>query len=134
MHLNLLPGNEKYIVIAIIVLVVLVFRGSQLFTSRSKAHLNTPLGEARSYSIAGGAICPKCQRPFAISLLSLKLGFAKFTPCPYCGKWSLVQRASQEELRAAEAAERGPVQTTQPKDEAAKLKEMVDESRFTDKS
>jgi hypothetical protein len=134
MKLFQLPGNEGLILLGIIILVYLVFRGSQLLSSRGKTRLNAPLGEVRNYGIGGGAVCPKCQRPFSLSMLSLKIGFVKLVPCPYCGKWSLVRGASQEELRAAEQAELAGAQPAQPQDENTKLKDLVDESRFTDKS
>ncbi len=64
-----------------------------------------PLGAPRNYGFTGGAICPICQRPFAMHFLGLNLVTGKLDRCPYCGKWSLVRRASPEQLAAAEAAE-----------------------------
>lgn len=64
-----------------------------------------PPGAPRNYGAHGGAICPKCGRPFSRHIYGLNLGIRKFDRCPYCGKWSLVRRASKEELAAAEAAE-----------------------------
>jgi hypothetical protein len=61
---------------------------------------------------------------------------SKFTRCIFCGKWSVVRRLSLNELRAAEAAELADAQPEQPlheKSEAEKLKDLMDESRFTDK-
>ena len=64
-----------------------------------------PPGEARSYGLLGGTICPKCGRPFAIHIYGLKLLAGKLDRCPYCGRWSLVRRASPLELKQAESAE-----------------------------
>ncbi len=96
----------------------------------------TPLGAPRNYGLLGGAICPKCNRPFAISLWALNAGLrAKFTRCPYCGKWSLVSRAAPEQLRAAEMAElqsgqpETPIATPSPEEQ---LKRQLDESRYVD--
>ena len=131
-----LTTDQRLLVIGGIILLVLLFRAGQIFLSRKKT-INLPLGAARDYGIAGGAICPKCHRPFSLSLVDIKIGFgSKLTRCPYCGKWSVLHRLSIEELRAAEAAELADAQPSQPvheKSEADKLKEMAEESRFTDK-
>ncbi len=63
-----------------------------------------PAGAARSYSFGGG-ICPKCKRPFGFQLLGIHMFGRKLTPCPHCGKWSVVKRATMSELHAAELAE-----------------------------
>lgn len=65
---------------------------------------NLPAGAARSYSVDGG-ICPKCKRPFGFQLLGIHMFGRKLTPCPHCGKWSVVKRATMGELHAAELAE-----------------------------
>jgi hypothetical protein len=133
--LFVLPPTERYIVLGVILLIWLLVRGSQLFFSRNK--MNTPAGSPQNYGIAGGAICPKCHRPFALSLFMLKLGIGtRFTRCPHCGKWSFVQRQGLAELRAAEAAESTDAQPALPmheKSEAGKAQTLLDDSRFTDK-
>lgn len=99
--------------------------------SRRKG-VTTPLGAARSYPFGGG-ICPKCKRPFGFTLASLNMLTGKLTPCPHCGKWSIVRRASAAELKAAEQAEI-PVQTGaefEPSEEE-KLKKDLDASRYQD--
>jgi len=63
-----------------------------------------PAGAARSYSFGGG-ICPKCKRPFGFQLLGIHLFGRKLAPCPHCGKWSVLKRATMSELHAAELAE-----------------------------
>ncbi|MGB8645097.1 MAG: Ig-like domain-containing protein [Anaerolineae bacterium] len=62
-------------------------------------------GGAASYGPAGGAICPRCGRPFARSVLALNLITGKLERCPYCGKWSITRPVSIEALHAAEQAE-----------------------------
>lgn len=74
-----------------------------LFTRGKKEYL--PPGAPRIYGAYGGAVCPKCSRPFSRHIYGLNLGLHKYDRCPYCGRWSLVRRASREELEAAEAAE-----------------------------
>jgi hypothetical protein len=74
-----------------------------IFTRGKKEQL--PLGSPRNYGHYGGSICPKCARPFSRHIYGINLGLHKYDRCPYCGKWSLVRRASREELVAAEAAE-----------------------------
>jgi hypothetical protein len=130
-------NTNRLIIIGGIILLFLVIRGGQILLTRNKPGSKVPLGAARDYGVAGGAVCPKCHRPFRLSLLDLKLGFGtKFSRCEFCGKWSMVHRLNLDELRAAEAAELADAQPVEPineKGETEKLKELVDESRFTDK-
>lgn len=119
-------------VLGVILLIVLI----TVVTSRKKGTVILPLGSERNYGITGGAICPKCHRPFPLSLLSFNMGISsKLTRCPYCSKWSLVKRESLDTLRQAEATElegnnSNPPDSNQNKEE--KLKEMIDDSRYTD--
>jgi hypothetical protein len=99
---------------------------------RSKAS-PTPLGAVRQYGIMGGAICPKCGRPFSRHWWAPNAGLGKLDRCPHCGRWSLVRAVPLEQLRAAEAAElkqdlpTGPA--SQPSAEEA-LRKQLDDSRF----
>jgi hypothetical protein len=104
-----------------------------IFTRGKKEQL--PLGAPRNYGYHGGAICPKCGRPFSRHIYGLNLGMHKFDRCPYCGKWSLVRRASNEELAAAEAAEvkaaqEGAFQPT--RSERENLIKELEDSRYED--
>src|SRR3990172_11960521 len=72
--------------------------------NRGKA-IQLPLGAPRNYGNIGGAICPKCKRPFGMHFYGLNLVAGKLDRCPHCGKWSLVRRASPGQLAAAESAE-----------------------------
>jgi hypothetical protein len=92
-----------------------------------------PMGASRNYGIGGGAICPKCGRPFPLRLWWLNVGFRKIDRCPFCGKWSFVQPRSVTDLRAAEAAELAQAQQSSSfgsESEADKLKKELDDSRF----
>ena len=123
--------------IGIVAVIALVILGSQVLFFRNKPKANLPLGAPRQYGMTGGAVCPKCHRPFPLTLMALNAGLSsKFARCIFCGKWSVVRRLSLDKLRAAEAAELAEAQPEQPlheKGEAEKLKDLIDESRYTDK-
>lgn len=89
-----------------------------------------PAGATRSYTFGGG-ICPKCKRPFGFQLLSMNMIVGKLAPCPHCGKWSIVKRASMSDLHAAEQAEldteKGHVFEAS---EEEKLRKELDDSRY----
>lgn len=89
-----------------------------------------PAGATRSYTFGGG-ICPKCKRPFGFQLLGINMIAGKLTPCPHCGKWSIVKRASISELHAAEQAELDTekVQISEASEEE-KLRKELDDSRY----
>ena len=94
-----------------------------------------PLGAPRKYGIMGGALCPKCGRPFAIHVWGLNAGLQKLHRCDHCGKWSFVSRVSLAQLREAEAAELKMARPETPIPEPSpeeKLKQQLDASRFTD--
>jgi DNA-directed RNA polymerase subunit RPC12/RpoP len=115
--------------LAIVGLVIILATAGQLVLGSGQRHLEP--GTPRNYGIRGGAICPKCGRPFVLSFFSLNLVTRKFERCPYCGKWSLVRPASREALAAAEAAEveasRPAVPEPSPEE---KLRRQIEESRY----
>jgi DNA-directed RNA polymerase subunit RPC12/RpoP len=105
-----------------------------ILTGRKTREL--PAGTHRSYPL-GGAICPKCGRPFAVHLYGLNLLGRKYDRCPYCGRWSIVSYASMDKLRAAEEAELAGAVTegagqVQGLSAEEKLKQELDESRYHD--
>ena len=105
-----------------------------LVFNRGKAS-RLPLGAPRNYGIIGGAICPKCEQPFGMHFYGLNLVAGKLDRCPYCSKWSLVQRASPGQLAAAEAAELAQAEEgalTPPMSEEEHLKRELVDSRFDD--
>ena len=75
-----------------------------MFLSAGKQR-SLPPGAPRKYGISGGAICPKCGRPFPRHLFSTNLVTGKLERCPFCGKWNIVKAVSMVELCAAEKAE-----------------------------
>jgi hypothetical protein len=89
-----------------------------------------PAGAARSYSFGGG-ICPKCKRPFGFQLLGIHMFGRKLTPCPHCGKWSVLKRATMSELHAAELAELD-TEKAQIHDASneEKIKKELDDSKY----
>ena len=90
-----------------------------------------PMGAERNYGAGGGAICPRCQRPFPLSLLSPHLGFSKLAVCPYCGKVGLLRPQPIEQLRAAEKAELAGEKVRVPEEsEEEKLKKNLDDSKY----
>jgi len=125
------------IVIPILVIVfgaILAATVVPLITGRKT--VNLPAGATRSYPL-GGAICPKCKRPFGVHIYGLNLLGSKFDRCPYCGKWSIVSYASREKLRAAEQAELANALSdgsgqVQGLSEEEKLKKELDESKYRD--
>ena len=126
----------KIIVPIILLLVVIALISVFLPLVLSKGKItSTPLGTPRKYGVGGGAICPKCNRPFPLRLWWLNLGASKIDRCPYCGKWSFVRPKSISDLRSAEAAELASTQSGTPiagESEADKLKKQLDDSRYQD--
>ena len=121
------------VLILVFGVMLLGLAGPYLMGGGKLSHL--PLGEPRDYGLRGGAICPKCKRPFRVRLLAFNLGFHKLDRCPYCGKWGLQRLRSLDQLRAAEAAElemAQPGEAASQPSEADKLRKDLDDSRFQD--
>ncbi len=100
-----------------------------------RVSMATPLGAPRSYGLLGGTVCPKCSRPFGMHVWGMNLVIGKLDRCPYCGKWSLVRRAPNDLLKAAEAAELEMAQANAeaPANSAEeKLHRDLDDSRYMD--
>lgn len=121
-------------IIGLVLLMILVFFAVPLILNKGKLS-SLPPGTQRNYGVGGGAICPKCGRPFPLRLWFINIGISKIDRCPYCGKWSLVRRRSLDELRAAEAAEISQSQETAnipPESEEEKLRKEIDDSKYQD--
>lgn len=117
--------------VAVVFLIVIAVQAFVLGRNRTAL----PPGAPRSYGLFGGAICPRCGRPFPLHLWGLNAGAGKFDRCDHCGKWSLVRRASPEELRAAEAAERMQARPETPftePDPEERLRRKLDETKYMD--
>ncbi len=84
------------------------------------------------YGLAGGAVCPRCARPFSRRFLSPNLLAGKLERCPHCKKWSIVRRATPAELEAAEVllAQDSRGQAPSQEDEDEKLRRMLEDSRY----
>jgi Bacterial Ig domain len=138
---NVIPANfvpkqsaTKFIlpVLGVIVAVILLSTLVPLIASRGK-RASLPLGAERNYGIRGGAICPKCKRPFALPLFSANLGFYRMATCPFCGKLSLVRTESINNLRAAEKAELEQAKAGEQiigETEEDKLRKELDDSKY----
>ena len=117
-------------IVGVAVLAILLATVIPMITGRKTLVLEP--GMPRNYPM-GGAICPKCQRPFAVHIYGVNLGFSKLDRCPYCGKWSVVRRESLQKLRAAEEAElvrSKETGTVQGMTEEEKLKKQLEDSKF----
>lgn len=82
------------------------------------------------YGISGGAVCPKCTLPFPLRFFSLHMGRSNLERCPHCGKWSLVRRASKEDLAAAEARWQGTGDDQAGIATKDRLQQQIDDSRY----
>lgn len=92
---------------------------------------NLPLGAPRQYGSAGGAICPRCGRPFSRHFLSPNLLLGKLERCPFCGKWSILAAQPLPVLRAAEAAELQSAGDTVPQEtEEERQRKALEQSRY----
>jgi hypothetical protein len=135
-HATFVPASEgtqavlKFVIplLAVVFGAMLLAAGVPIVLGRRTVQLEP--GTARQYTL-GGAICPKCGRPFAIHLYGMNLLGRKLDRCPYCGKWSLVRYASIDQLRAAEQAEVQAAQAQVPEESAEeKLKKELDDSKY----
>jgi hypothetical protein len=124
-------GKMIFPILGIVLAAILLSAFVPFLASRRTVKL--PLGAERNYGLRGGAICPKCHRPFPLPLFGANLGFSKFVVCPYCGKASLVKPATIETLRQAERAELENAQMpSQQPPEGEQLKKDMDDSKYQD--
>ncbi len=86
----------------------------------------------RGYGLMGGAVCPKCGKPFGIHIWGLNALGGKFDRCDHCGKWSLVRRASPAALAAEEAADAPATQTAGPEASEERERRRLDDTRYSD--
>ena len=116
-------------------IILLIGLASAFLPNLTGQKVTVPLGAPRKYGFFGGALCPKCHRPFSRHWWGLNAGLGKFDRCDHCGGWSIVRAESPARLREAEAAE---LQLAQPEAPVAeltaeeKLKRQLDESRFVE--
>lgn len=119
-----------------IVLVLVIVVLFQTIAFRKKPLSNLAPGTPRDFGMRGGTICPHCHRPYGLHWWAVSIGFRnRVDRCEFCGKWSIVRPLGKSELDAAVSAEVVQAQTGQQipaKTEQDRLKEMIDNSRFTD--
>jgi len=97
-----------------------------------KNRSSLPPGE-RNYGIAGGTICPRCQHPFAMYLMSPNMLAGKLVRCPACGKWFIGRRAEADLLRKAEEVEwahEHPAPQVSGLSEQEKLQKDMEDSKY----
>ncbi len=124
-------GRMLLPIFGIILLAVLVSFGVQ-FLPIGGRHQHYEPGEERNYGLGGGAICSRCNRPFALPILSPHLLTSKLARCPYCGKWGLVRPASLDALRAAERAEvQAAAPTVHELSPEEQLRQQIEDSKLT---
>jgi Zn ribbon nucleic-acid-binding protein len=114
-----------------VAVVFVLVMGLQLLIARRRGP--TALGAKRNYGWLGGAVCPKCGRPFALHIWGLNAVGGKYDRCDHCGKWNYVRRATPQALAAAEAAEVTPDSAAssipQPTPED-RLRKQLDDTRY----
>lgn len=96
---------------------------------------SVPYGAPRSYGVLGGAVCPKCERPYSRHIWGLNMVVGKLDRCPHCGKWSITQRATAQELKLAEEVEVAMAQKggqAPAQSEEERLRKELDNSRYQD--
>lgn len=121
-------------VLAILGLAMVASFGLTFFAGRGRKS-QLALGAPRNYGLLGGAICPQCHRPFALHLFGINLIVGKLDRCPYCGRWSLVRRATLNELRLAEEAElqaSASTRDTEAVEKGETLIQELEDSRYLD--
>lgn len=128
-------GRIAGAVFAGVAVVFLIVMAVQALVLRRGPQASLPLGARRNYGLLGGAVCPKCGRPFPLHLWGLNAIAGKLDRCDHCGKWSLVHRASPEALAAAEVAELVQARPAVPITELSpqeRLRRQLDETRYTE--
>lgn len=98
------PVRQSFLATGGILLLVVAFVVVRYLFTRPRG-TDAQGRKRRGYGLLGGAVCPRCGRPFPLQLWSVNLAAGRITRCPHCGKWSFVQRASPQALAAAEAFE-----------------------------
>jgi hypothetical protein len=124
-------GDSSLIIVVIIVLLVVAFRVVSHLVTRDKAKSGKG-----GYGIYGGAVCPRCGRPFSRHWWAPNLIAGKLDRCPHCGKWHISTRATPQMLDGAQAfadeLDAGDSVEFPHEDEEARLRKRLDESRFDD--
>ncbi len=130
---NMITGEQAWVEVRRILIPLMLGIGAltilgTLLTALLGREKHFRLGE---YGPAGGAVCPRCQLPYARNVLAPNLLVGKLQRCPHCGKWALAPAASKQDLEEAESRyrKRGSDEVDLPSQENA-YKKLLDESRF----
>lgn len=131
---------SKIFLFALVLFLALGGIGFVTQVSVFKDKANRQPGYQRNYGYLGGTICSRCNRPYPIHMWSLSLVVGRLDRCENCGKWALVHRYPLDVLRASEQAEihamqnsGGPISSHAGEDDEAKLRKMLDESKYINK-
>jgi DNA-directed RNA polymerase subunit RPC12/RpoP len=120
------------ILIVVLVISLVSIVGPMLLGRNKKSSI--PLGSPRNYGVAGGTICSRCGRPFALNFFALNMFTGKLVRCPHCGKVGIMSRRSLQELQKAEEAELDMAAADTPQvqgmSEEEKLQKELDDSRY----
>jgi rRNA maturation protein Nop10 len=110
-----------------VLIIMLVGMFGTGFLSRGRGRF-----ELGVYGAAGGAVCKRCELPFARHVLSPNLLFGKLERCPHCGRVAIAARASRNSLEEAEARYREDQMKGQReiRGEEENFKQRLDDSRY----
>lgn len=128
-------GMTKIIgpIILLMVGVMIIVGLAQTAAMRQRNPNGVAPGTQRNYGYAGGSICRHCGRPTPRHIWGFNIAIGKFDRCENCGKWSVMQAAPYEILRAAEESEKASA-SAQPsfneKTDEEKLRELIDKSKY----
>lgn len=117
-------------------LFILVIIAIQVIIVGKSPTRKIPPGTRRRYGFKGGAVCPRCGRPFSLHWWSFNLVVKVYDRCDFCGGWSVVKPTRPDVLRKAEDAELEQTEDSSEsiqlkQDEAeAELRKKIEDSRF----
>lgn len=84
----------------------------------------------------GAAICPKCGQAFTRTVVGLNLIGSRYEPCPHCGKWSMTQRATKDEIERSERELKASIAVALPETTHANIRgvdlDQIEESKYTE--
>jgi hypothetical protein len=140
-HMNFVSPEEQAAgmrniigpILLLLVSVMIIVGLAQTAAMRQRNPNGVAPGTHRNYGYAGGSICKHCGRPTPRHIWGFNIAIGKFDRCENCGKWSVMQAAPYEILRAAEEAEKTSVSeqpTFNEKSDEEKLRDLIDKSKY----
>ena len=100
--------------------------GAPMLLGRKKEHV------PGKYGPAGGAVCPRCELPFARPFLSPNMAVGKLVRCPHCGNISILPRAGSSRLLEAEKRFAGESSSQTESSGQDDIQKLIEDSRFVD--